>query len=331
MRRLLGAVAVIGLTLGVPQGAAMAQQAASTCDRQCLAGMLDVYMKALIADKPEQAPLVYGFRQTENAVVKALGDGLWKDATGIGEVDRRYYDPVTGNASWFGVLQLGSEKTVSAVRLRVQEGRITEAEWHITRASDLGISPQDNDAMFDIDKFIARQPPTGKMNPSGRQLTRDELIAVTETYFDGITAHDAAPILAHPGCTRFENGLEVTGRPQTQSKPHEGHEGKGDCRSGQGNFNVVFVSGRRYPVVDVEAQAVLAIATFIREPGHIKRRNHLMEYFYMDDGKIRDVYTAFIYPENTLPVPNWPPYEGNFPLAGGIAQPAAQPAAQGAQ
>lgn len=304
---------LLGLALAGAASGASARD--GDCDRTCLAGHLDSYLKALVAQQPERANLVYGFRQTENAVAMAPGEGLWKSATGIGAVDRRYYDPETGNASWFGVLNLGAEQTISAVRLRVEGGRISEAEWHVTRASDLGISPENDKAVFDVKTFLAKPPPAAALNPRGRKLTREELIAVTNSYFDGIVSADAAPILAHPGCTRFENGLEVTGRPMTPEFGPGGHEGRSDCMSGQGRFNVIFVSGRRYPVVDVEQQAVLAIATFIREPGNIKRRNHLMEYFYMDDGRIRDVYTAFFYPEATLPVPNWPPYDGNFPLA----------------
>jgi hypothetical protein len=319
MHKLFGALSAIALAIALPRPA-MADEKGD-CDRQCLTTLLDIYMKALVAHKPEAAPLVYGFRQTENAVAKAPGDGLWKTASGIGAVDRRYYDPETSNASWFGTLAIGAEQTISAVRIKVKAGRISEAEWHITRATDLGISPQDNKAMFNLDTFLAKPPPTGALNPRGRKLTRDELVAVTNSYFDGIVAADKAPILAHPGCRRFENGMEVTGRPVSPDHPDDGYQGRGDCMSGQGRFNVIFVSGRRYPVVDVEAQAVLAIATFIREPGNTKRRNHLMEYFYMDDGKIRDVYTAFFYPEANLPVPNWPPYDANLPLAPNIGQP----------
>ncbi|MBN8829646.1 MAG: hypothetical protein J0G94_03230 [Sphingomonadales bacterium] len=292
MRASVKAFSATALALAVPQAAFAAEE--PRCDRPCLTTMLDRYMKALVAHKPEQASLVYGFRQTENAVAQAVGDGLWKSATGVGPGDRRYYDPETGNASWF------------------------------TRASDPGISPQDNKAVFDVKTFIAKPPPAARLNPAGRKLTRDELVAVTESYFDGIVARDASPILAHPGCTRFENGLEVTGRPLEDDRRNEGYQGRGDCMSGQGRFGVAFVAGRRYPVVDVEAQAVLAIATFIREPGNVKRRNHLMEYFYIDDGKIRDVYTAFLYPEATRPVPNWPPYDGNFPLAPNMGAPAGQ-------
>jgi len=309
----LWAICAIALTFAAAQPASAADKA--DCDRPCLTRLLDLYMKALVAHQPAQAPLVYGFRQTENMVAQAVGSGLWKSATGIGSVDRRYYDAETRQASWFGVLMLGTEQTISAVRIKVTGGKISEAEWHITRATDPGISPADNKAVFDAKTFIAKPPPVKALNPAGRKLTREELVAVTESYFDGIVARSAAPILAHRGCTRFENGLEVTGRPVSPDFPNEGYQGRGDCMSGQGRFGVAFVSGRRYPVVDVDAQAVLAIATFIREPGNINRRNHLMEYFYIDDGKIRDVYTAFLYPEATQPVPNWPPFDGNFPLA----------------
>ena len=71
---------------------------------------------------------------------------------------------------------------------------------------------------------------------------------------------------------------------------------------------------RRYPMVDEEAQVVLAIATFVRTPNEPRRRNHFMEFFYIDHARIRDVYAALIYPPPSAPVPNWPPYDGNFPL-----------------
>ena len=94
----------------------------------------------------------------------------------------------------------------------------------------------------------------------------------------------------------------------------EGPGGKSDCTSGQGRFGVALVAGRRYPLVDEQAQVVLAIATFIRTPNEPRRRNHFMEFFYIDHAKIRTVYATLLYPSSAVPVPNWPPYDGNFPL-----------------
>ena len=38
----------------------------------------------------------------------------------------------------------------------------------------------------------------------------------------------------------------------------------------------------------------------------------------LDEMKIRTIYTAMFYPAPEQPVPNWPPYEGNWPLPAGI-------------
>jgi hypothetical protein len=43
-------------------------------------------------------------------------------------------------------------------------------------------------------------------------------------------------------------------------------------------------------------------------------RNVFSEWFYIDEGKIRTVYAAMFYPAPDLAVPNWPPYDGNWPL-----------------
>jgi len=38
------------------------------------------------------------------------------------------------------------------------------------------------------------------------------------------------------------------------------------------------------------------------------------EWFVIDEAKIRTVYTAMFYPPPELAAPNWPPYNGNWPL-----------------
>ena len=79
-------------------------------------------------------------------------------------------------------------------------------------------------------------------------------------------------------------------------------------------FDLQMVVARRIPVVDVEAQAVLGLAVFIRRPGSPTPRNVFSEWFFVDGGRIRTVYTAMYYPPPDLAVPNWPPYDGNWPL-----------------
>src|SRR5205823_14156844 len=115
---------------------ANALAAASDCDRACLKNSLDQYMTALIRHDPSLAPLVVGFRQTENAVVVRLGTGLWKTVTALGDVQRRYMDPWSGQAAYFGSIHEASEVAIVTVRVKIENRRITEAEWYIARRGD---------------------------------------------------------------------------------------------------------------------------------------------------------------------------------------------------
>src|ERR1700760_2590877 len=75
------------------------------CDRACLKGVLDQYLNAVTQHNPAAVPLSPGYRQTENAVVRRPGQGIWQTAKALGKVQRRYFDPVTENAAYFGTLE----------------------------------------------------------------------------------------------------------------------------------------------------------------------------------------------------------------------------------
>ncbi len=102
-RALLAGLMALGLS-AIPSGAA----AQGDCDRQCLGGKLDDFLQAVVAKDPSTAGLWVGFRQTENALLVAPGEGIWESNSGIGSVDRRYFDPDTGEAEFFGTLKEGT-------------------------------------------------------------------------------------------------------------------------------------------------------------------------------------------------------------------------------
>src|SRR5689334_6149401 len=109
---------------------------AQTCNRACLQRHLDTYLTAIAAHKPEAGNLWVGFRQTENAVVIPEGQGAWANVTGLGSVQRHYFDPVQSQAGYFGTVYMGAEEAVVAIRVKVQWNQVTEAEWFISRKSD---------------------------------------------------------------------------------------------------------------------------------------------------------------------------------------------------
>lgn len=302
-------------------GAASAQ----TCDRACLKTTLDTYIKAILKHDPTAAPLSLGYRHTENAVLKKLGEGAWKSITAIGNPDRRYYDPSTQQAAFFGTMNEGAEATVVTLRIHVANRKVDEGEWYIARKIAAGINGFDPNGVPQAyafsPEFLAQIPPEQRVVPAKDRLTREELVAITNSYFDAITGHDGTLAMAHAGCSRQENGARAGGDPTRRAgataplpPPAPGGRGGGDCVSGLQNFNLQNVQARRYPMVDVEAQIVLAYAVFIRRPGSPSHRNVFAEWFLIDDKKIRNVYSTMFYPDNDQPVPNWPPFDGNFPL-----------------
>jgi hypothetical protein len=167
--------------------------------------------------------------------------------TGLGELERRYYDPTGMTAGFFGLLDEGGEPAVVALRLKVENRMITEAEWHIGRAGDAGISGEPGGVVFDVENLMANPPNEGVV-PMNRRYSRDDLIAVANSYFDGIITKNSKVVKGHPGCSRRENGFPTFGGPLAPGAT--GFNGTSDCRTA-GDFGLAQITARRVQVVDV--------------------------------------------------------------------------------
>jgi hypothetical protein len=307
----------------------------SACDRSCLRTMLDRYLNAVIRHDPSAAPIVVGFRQTENAINVRPGNGVWKTVTALGSVQRRFLDATSGQAAYYGTVEEGSATAIVTVRVRIENRQLTEAEWFLARENDPGLNgarqPGRPPANLHNPEYLAKNPPPDRVVPRDKRSDRATLVRIVESYFDAITSHDGSVALTHQGCGRVENGTPApAGRflpPAAPAYPPAGQSpppASNDCVSGLQNFNGQMVVARRTPLVDEEAQVALAFAVFIRRPGSPTPRNVFSEWFFIDEGKIRTIYTAMFYPPPDLAVPNWPPYDGNWPLPTGIVPAAPQ-------
>ena len=376
------------VTMALAPAPAAAQ---ATCDRACLRTMLDQYLSAVVKHDPAAAPLVVGFRQTENAINVRPGNGVWKTVTALGKVQKRYFDAVSGQAGYFGTVEEGANTALVTVRVRVENRQLTEAEWNLARPDDPGLSgarqPGAAPANLLNPEYLGQNPPPDAVVPRDKRADRNTLSRIVDSYFDAITSHDGSVALTHPGCGRVENGSPAPagaflpaapGRrgggpappgaapPAAGAAPPAGGaappgrgaappaagaapQGRGtaapaagggraggpaanDCVANLQNFNLSMVVARRTPLIDEEAQVVLAYAVFIRRPGSPTPRNVFAEWFVIDEAKIKTVYAAMFYPGPELAVPNWPPYDGNWPLpAGTVPTPAAPAAGRGNQ
>ena len=206
------------------------------------------------------------------------------------------------------------------LRLKVADRKVAEAEWYLARKGDPGIGvgagAQANSAFWDPE-YLAAHPPVERVVPKAERVSREDLIAITNSYFDSLSARDGHIMIAHPGCVRLENGVLTTQRDAPANLPVNAagiFNGKTDCMNEGAMTNIYAVVARRFPLVDEEAGIVLGLGVFLRKPGVAMRRNQFSEWFVIDQGKLRAIYSSMFYPDQDALVPNWPPYDGNWPV-----------------
>lgn len=239
---------------------------------------------------------------------------------GLGKTQRRYMDAVTGQVGYFGAFEETGGTAVATVRLKIEDRKITEAEWYLARKGDPGIgvgAGAQAAAAFWDPEYLAAHPPAERIVPKTERVSRNDLIAITNSYFDSLSAHDGSQMIANPGCVRLENGVSTTQRkaPAGTTPTTNGiYNGETDCRHEAAMTNIFAVTARRYPIIDEEAGVVLGLGVFLRKPGVAMRRNQFSEWFVMEKAKIQAIYSSMFYPDQEMLVPNWPPYDGNWPV-----------------
>ncbi len=306
-----------------------AADAAQSCNRACLKDVLDQYLAAVLKHEPSAAPLAAGFRETQNAMVVGPGDGLWKSLTALGRLQRRYIDPMSGQAGYYGTIVEADQGAIATLRLATEGRTVTEAEWIIGRL-DTGTPTSQGLGMTSIEGAEGT-PPADAPLPKAKRVPRRVMVAAVNAYFDSVqTPGYQAPVV--PNFIRLENGMGTGEGPGgTAFGGHGAYRGRAAAMAAGTAIGGVTAAGamathdvcggicnvaaRRYPIVDEEAGVVLGIVVFQRPPANVNRRNLLSEWFTVDGGKITGIYAAMHYMNPTFAAPNWPPYDGSFPLS----------------
>ena len=176
MGRILGIVAAAAGAALLVAGSAQAKSGAG-CDRACLTGVLNDYIVGVARHDPKAAPLAPNYRETQNAVEVKAGDGVWTSLVGLGDVQRRYLDPVSGQAVYFGLAdEAGGKQALLSLRVKMTGRKVAQAEWIIARQAE---------ALFNPSGLAAEPPPVG----TGK-ATRAQLQAAANSYFEGLQAKD---------------------------------------------------------------------------------------------------------------------------------------------
>lgn len=292
--RLLGALTVLAICCS---STAAAQE---TCDRACLKQIADRYFDALARHDPAGLPLAAGIKATENGKPVKLGEGLWQSA-GRATYRMDTFDPQTGGAGIIAVITEKDQPVILALRLKVEAGKISEAETIYCRKGDAGF-------LWAPDKLT--QPPahfTRWIRPAERD-SRYALIDAADGYFrafetEGTPEYVRAAML--PDTNRFENGLQTTNVSLGGRKPTTATE-----QFDMAAFKNARIYDRRYPVVDEEHGTIMSIVRFGRKLNPdgteipLERATQaqgsplVAEFFAVTGGKIREIQAVLI----TVPV-----------------------------
>jgi hypothetical protein len=219
-----------------------ARAADSSCDRACLEGFVNQYLDAMVAHDPSHLAVTPALKFTEDDVALKLGDGLWGTASARGSYKEYFVDPEEGQAAFFGTMKENGNGIALALRLKIENRRISEAESVVVR------SPRTFDMM---EKAGGPDPLLLETVPQSDRLPRTQLTAITNQYFEAIEQGNGKVAPFDPDCNRFENGMKTSGA--------LGCSAQLDTQA----FNYISrISPRRFLVVDQDRQVVFGFFMF---------------------------------------------------------------------
>jgi hypothetical protein len=293
------------LAAAVAASATVTAQSPSACNRACLTGFADTYLKALAGNTPAAVPLAANAKVTINGRIVKIADAFWDVADRIVYRFDIVNDRLGDVATEAVVQNSDGSKTMYMVRLKVAAGKITEVE---TIKANKG----EADRLWDPDNLKDVSP---SLQLSMRPADQDSyfgLIAAAESYWrafqtNGTEEYHPAALL--PDVRRFENGVQTTGMVRNGAfvSAAEGFD--------KGRFVGRNLWDRRYPVVDTERGIVLSIVRFglkdgMKSQSAATANDRLVaEFFAVKSGMIQEIHAVLFNLPDARPT-GWEPWYG---------------------
>jgi hypothetical protein len=190
--------------LGALALATIAHAAGGSCDRACLKNLADSYVAALVAHDPAIVPLARNVRMVENIQRIQPGDGLWKTAS-AGPTTFKIYvpDAVAQQVGFMAVMQEQGKPIQLGLRLKLEGGKITEAEHVIAhRLNEANLANLQTPRMSLVSSV-----------PEPYRDSRGRLLSIGASYYDALDLNNGALAPFADDCVRFENGGQSARKP----------------------------------------------------------------------------------------------------------------------
>jgi hypothetical protein len=231
--------------------------ASGGCGRECLKGLMDQYLGALVAHDPSRLRTAPHVKFTENTNRMALGDGLWQTIDGLGTFKLYIEDPATEQAAFYGTVKENGVTALLGVRLKERAGRLSEVETFVIRQAT-GIHGT-------FDKLVEASPVWERAVPPAERSSREAMIHDANQYFNGIIQGNGDIVPFAENCIRIENGQQTAPTPATATRPSMSAGAQFNTKM----FNYIHqITHRRFLLVDPERGVVYAVVMF-QHPGNI--------------------------------------------------------------
>jgi hypothetical protein len=181
------------------------------CDRACLNGYVDQSLAALVAHDPSRLPLARQVKFTENGQQLQLGDGLWGTASAGGNYKLYADDPQAGEVMFMGTMMENGAPIILNLRLRVELRQITEIETVVARKEAGSLARPEN--------LVQPNPLFAETVPVAERRSRENMIAIANSYFNAIEKGHASYVPFDKDCNRIESGVQTTNSPGLSSSP----------------------------------------------------------------------------------------------------------------
>ena len=252
MSRLAKCTAAIACSL-VAAGCT-ATETTTACDRACLIDVAEGYLAALAEHDPGAAPLADRVAFVENVTAMKPGEGLWASAAGKATAFRIYVPDAS--AGTIGLMTVIDRRTADGVvpaqlaaRLKIVDGKITEAEHLVSSTTDQAA----------LARLAAPRANLVAVVPESERMPRAELARIAGAYYDALDESDGNLAPFADDCEREENGM-ITAGPMLAPAPFDSVDVNGrspppvsrDCR-GQ-------MTSRRFAYIDsIDNRRVFAV------------------------------------------------------------------------
>lgn len=238
----------------------------SNQDKAALESIGDGYRAAYLAHDTSAAPFAETVRYSENNVEMPFPDGTWDTVTEEVGPALILSDTTLGTVGIYTAVRQREIEGFLAIRLKIEDGLITEVEHIISTRRNLSSPPT---PIGKVDEYM-HEPVIDQAIPEGERVSRERLIEHANGYFDTLQHNDGEirGTCFHDDATRRENGLVFT-------------DIGGGFRTGRYAFN----DRVRREMVMIDEVRQVAMAR-----GFIDHKGVMDEYFLTDGTKTKSIF-----------------------------------------